>query len=119
MNLQELSIKAPIVNADIKTHVFVCTGASCSNNESQATLEKFWEVLKSRELLYGKRGSKEGTVLVTTCGSMGFCATGPAVLIYPEGVWYHSVQAQDVEELVDKHILEGKVVERLLGYRMG
>lgn len=110
----ELALKAPVTKANISTHVFVCTGTSCAKNNSEATLAKFWEVLAARGLLYGKRGTMEGTVIVTTCGSVGLCAIGPAVLIYPVGVWYYNVLPEDVEEIVDQHIIGGHHVERLL-----
>lgn len=110
----ELALKAPVTKANINTHVFVCTGTSCGKNNSEATLAKFWEVLAEKGLLYGKRGSMEGTVIVTTCGSVGLCAVGPAVLIYPAGVWYYNVEPDDVEEIVDQHIIGGHHVERLL-----
>ncbi len=118
-SIDELAIKSPVMSANIKHHVFVCTGTSCGNNESQATLEAFWKVLAEKELLYGKRGSLDGTVLVTTCGSMGFCTIGPAVMIYPEGVWYHHVQADDVTALVESHFIKGTPYTPLLGRVLG
>lgn len=114
---QELKEKAPVTQADLKRHVFVCTGTSCSNNNSQATLEAFWGELKNAGLLYGKRGSFDGSVIVTTCGSVGLCAIGPAVLVYPEGVWYHGVTPDDVPEIVQSHFLNDTPVERLLAKR--
>ncbi|MBX2859882.1 MAG: (2Fe-2S) ferredoxin domain-containing protein [Vampirovibrio sp.] len=110
--------KCPVTAANIQRQVFVCTGVSCSNNNSQATLEKFWEVLKEKGLLYGKRGSLDGTVIVTTCGSVGLCAAGPAVLVYPDGVWYYGVMPEDVEEIAEKHLIQGKVVDHLLAMRV-
>lgn len=110
----ELALKAPVTKANLNTHVFVCTGTSCSKNDSEQTLAKFWEVLAAKGLLYGKRGTMEGTVIVTTCGSVGLCTIGPAVLIYPQGVWYHHVTPDDVEEIVEEHIIKGNHVERLL-----
>lgn len=115
-NPTELALKAPVTKANLNTHVFVCTGKSCSQNNSEATLAKFWEVLAEKGLLYGKRGTMEGTVIVTSCGSIGLCAIGPAVLIYPEGVWYYNVSPDDVQEIVNEHIIGGKAVERLLAY---
>lgn len=115
MNRDDLLAKAPVIAAPIKQHVFVCTGKACSGNGSEAVLDAFYAVLAEKGLLYGKRGSLEGTVLVTTCGSMGFCQVGPAVLVYPEGVWYFGVQPDDVPEIAQSHFLEGKPVERLLG----
>lgn len=115
----ELGLKAPVTRAPLQRHVFVCTGTSCTKNNSEQTLAKFWEVLAERGLLYGKRGSFEGSVIVTTCGSVGLCQIGPAVLIYPEGVWYYGVTADDVQEIVDEHIIAGRPVERLLAMRLG
>ena len=105
-SLEILTQQAPVCSANLRHHVFVCTGPSCSNNQSQATLEVFWEVLKDKGLLYGKRGRLDGTVMVTTCGSIGFCSVGPAVLIYPEGTWYAGVTAADVPALVESHFIQ-------------
>lgn len=110
----ELALKAPVTRANLKTHLFVCTGTSCTKNDSDLTLARFWEVLAEKGLLYGKRGSMEGTVIVTTCGSVGLCTIGPAVLIYPEGVWYYGVKPDDVEEIVNEHLINGRIVDRLL-----
>lgn len=114
----ELALKAPVTQADLKTHVFVCTGSSCTKNDSEATLAKFWEVLAEKGLLYGKRGTMQGSVIVTTCGSIGLCTIGPAVLIYPDGVWYYGVTSDDVREIVERHIVGGEVVERLLAKQL-
>jgi (2Fe-2S) ferredoxin len=107
---------APIASARIQRHVFVCTGKSCSANDSAAVLDAFGRELKSRCLQYGKvsKGcSPEGTVVLTECGSVGFCAIGAAVMIYPDGVWYAQVRATDVPEIVEEHLMNGRVVERL------
>jgi (2Fe-2S) ferredoxin len=107
---------APIASARIQRHVFVCTGKSCSANDSAAVLEAFGRELKSRCLQYGKvsKGcSPEGTVVLTECGSVGFCAIGAAVMIYPDGVWYAQVRATDVPEIVEEHLVNGRVVGRL------
>ncbi len=112
----ELALKAPVTRAPLQRHVFVCIGTSCTKNNSEQTLARFWEVLAERGLLYGKRGSMQGTVIVTTCGSVGLCQVGPAVLIYPDGVWYYGVTPEDVPEIVDEHLVANRVVERLLAY---
>ena len=54
-----------------------------------------------------------GSVVLTECGSVGFCAIGAAVMIYPDGVWYAQVRASDVPEIVEEHIVNGRPVERL------
>ena len=107
---------APIASARIQRHVFVCTGKSCSAVDSAAVLEAFGNELKSRGLQYGKisKGcSPDGTVVLTECGSVGFCAIGAAVMIYPDGVWYAQVRARDVPEIVEEHLVNGRFVERL------
>ena len=52
-------------------------------------------------------------MVLTECASVGFCAIGAAVMIYPDGVWYAQVRADDVPQIVEEHILNGRVVERL------
>jgi (2Fe-2S) ferredoxin len=107
---------APIAVADIQYHVFVCTGKSCSANDSAEVKNAFERELKGRGLQYGKvsKGcSPNGTVVLTECGSVGFCAVGAAVMVYPDGVWYAQVRADDVPEIVEEHILNGRPVERL------
>ena len=110
---ETMALKAPISQARLTHHVFVCTGVSCSSFDSQAVLEAFWAVLAEKGLLYGKRGTFESPVVVTTCGSVGLCQIGPAVLIYPEGTWYYGVRPEDVDEIVTEHVMGGRVVERL------
>lgn len=109
----------PVTQARLVKHIFVCTGSSCSNNQSQETLECFWKELAARKMLYGKRGSMAGSVIVSTCGSVGLCAVGPAVLIYPDGIWYHHVTAADVHEIIDEHLIHGRPVSRLLALTVG
>jgi (2Fe-2S) ferredoxin len=107
---------APIASARIERHVFVCTGKSCSAVDSAAVRNAFERELKQRGLQYGKRSkgcSPEGTVVLTECGSVGFCAIGAAVMVYPDGIWYAQVRAKDVPEIVEEHIVNGRVVERL------
>lgn len=107
---------APVASARIERHVFVCTGKSCSANDSAEVRDAFERELKSRGLQYGKvsKGcSPEGTVVLTECASVGFCAIGAAVMVYPDGVWYAQVRATDVPEIVEEHLINNRVVERL------
>jgi (2Fe-2S) ferredoxin len=111
-----LAALAPIVSASITHHVFVCTGKSCSAVESVEVRNAFERELKARGLQYGKvsKGcSPNGSVVLTECGSVGFCAIGAAVMVYPDGVWYAQVRATDVPEIVEEHIVNGRPVERL------
>ncbi|HVF57840.1 MAG TPA: (2Fe-2S) ferredoxin domain-containing protein [Pyrinomonadaceae bacterium] len=107
---------APVAYAPVRQHIFVCNGKSCTGLGSAEVKEALVRELLARNLLYGKakKGKNpEGSVVLTDCGSVGFCAVGTAVLVYPEGVWYAQVRAEDVPEIVEQHIVGGRVVERL------
>lgn len=107
---------APIAAASIRHHVLVCTGTSCSAVGSAEVRDAFERELKARGLQYGKEKkgcNPNGSVVLTECGSVGFCAIGAAVMIYPDGVWYAQVRASDVPEIVEEHIVNGRPVERL------
>ena len=107
---------APVAAANIQRHVFVCTGKSCLGNDGLEVKNAFERELKARELQFGKvsKGrNPNGSVVLTECGSVGLCAVGTAVMVYPEGVWYAQVRAEDVPEIVEEHIVNGRVVERL------
>jgi (2Fe-2S) ferredoxin len=111
-----LETLAPVTTAPIRLHVFVCTGKSCSAVDSAEVKAAFERELLSRGMLFGKEKkgkNPKGSVLVTECSSVGFCAIGAAVMVYPDGVWYAQVRAADVPELVEEHILNGRVVRRL------
>ena len=112
---------APVALAPIKHHVFVCNGKSCSAVGSADVKRAFEEELQKRNLRYGKASkgrNPNGAVVLTDCGSVGFCSIGTAVLVYPEGVWYAQVCAEDVPEIIEEHLEKGNVVERLALIRM-
>jgi (2Fe-2S) ferredoxin len=107
---------APVTTAPIRHHVFVCTGKSCSAVGSGEVLEAFESELKALGILFGKEAkgkNPKGNIVVTECASVGFCAIGAAVMVYPDGVWYAQVRAADVPEIIAQHLLNGQVVERL------
>jgi (2Fe-2S) ferredoxin len=113
---EKLEGLAPISNAPIRHHVFVCTGKSCSAVGSPEVRDAFERELTSRGLLFGKvqKGKNpNGSIVLTECGSVGFCAIGAAVMVYPDGIWYAQVRAGDVPEIIDEHLINGRVVERL------
>ena len=113
---ERLAELAPVATAPIRHHVFVCTGKSCSAVDSAEVKVAFEQELKSRGMQFGteKKGrNPRGSVVLTECGSVGFCAIGAAVMVYPDGVWYAQVRAEDVPEIVEEHLVKGKVVERL------
>jgi NADH-quinone oxidoreductase subunit F len=89
-----------------RSHLLLCGGTGChasgSLNVKKALIA---------ELL--KRGLSEETKLVET-GCNGFCAMGPIMVVYPEGVIYMSIKADDIAELVEEHLVKGRVLQRLL-----
>ena len=90
----------------VRAHILVCTGTGCSHGGSEGIIAAFEEQLKKHGL------DKEVRVVKTGC--LGLCAKGPNVVIYPEGVYYNYVSAEDVPEIVEEHILKGRPVERLI-----
>jgi (2Fe-2S) ferredoxin len=115
-DVERLRTLAPVATAPIRHHVFVCTGTSCSSRDSAEVLAAFENDLTERGLLFGrvaKGKNPHGSIILTSCSSVGFCSIGPAVMIYPDGVWYAQVRAADVREIIEEHLLNNRVVERL------
>lgn len=113
---EQLLKLAPVASAPLQHHVFVCNGKSCSAVGSAEVKAAFERELEARNLRYGKASkgrNPEGSVLLTDCGSVGFCSIGPTVLVYPENVWYAQVSPEDVAEIIEDHLEKGNVVERL------
>jgi NADP-reducing hydrogenase subunit HndC len=118
---ERLCALAPVASAPLRHHVFVCAGKSCLANDSAAVKEAFDRELRERGLLYGKASkgkNPSGSVVLTDCSSVGFCAVGAAVLVYPDGVWYAQVRESDVREIIESHLVGGRVVERLALLRL-
>lgn len=109
---------APVINLPLHRQVLVCTAKSCSANGSEAVLEAFKAQLIDEDLLFYK-GNREGSIQCCHCGSVGFCAIGPAVLVYPDGIWYAHVTPADVPEIIERHLKGGEPVERLVRKRLG
>jgi NADP-reducing hydrogenase subunit HndC len=89
-----------------RSHVLVCGGTGCTSSGSQ-------QILTSLQSEIEKAGLKEEVAVVQT-GCHGLCALGPIVLIYPEGTFYSMVNIEDIPEIVNEHLLKGRIVKRLL-----
>lgn len=98
-----------------KRHVFFCTndrgaGAerpSCNRCGSQRMRDYAKKRIKALEL------NGEGKVRVNNAGCLDRCELGPVLVIYPQGVWYTYVDRDDLDEIIEQHLQQGKVVERL------
>jgi len=113
---EQLEKLAPMLKAPIKRQVFVCTGKSCTAVGSAEVKAEFSRILEEMGLRQGKESKGRnavGEVLLTECGSIGFCSLGTAVMVYPDGTLYGQVTAGDVTEIIEKHIKKGEVVRRL------
>ena len=89
-----------------RSHVLICTGTGCVSSGSGKIKERMVAELEERGL------QKEVKIVDTGCH--GFCEKGPIVIVYPEGVFYCQVDVEDVSEIVEEHLLKGRIVERLL-----
>ncbi len=96
---------APSHDLAYRANVLVCGGTGCSSAESH-------EVLNALEAEVARRGLA-GEVQVVPTGCRGFCAMGPIMLIYPEGIFYCQVKPDDVPTVVEETLVKGRVVERL------
>ena len=89
----------------IRAHVLVCGGTGCTSSGSNKIQEAFAEHLEAA-------GIAEEVKIVQT-GCFGLCAMGPVVIIHPDGTFYSRVEPDDVKEIVEEHLLKGRVVTRL------
>ncbi len=94
-------------------HIFFCLNrredgrASCAEHQAEA-LQGY---AKDRVKALGLSGP--GKVRVNKAGCLDRCEHGPVAVVYPEGVWYTFVDKHDIDEIVESHLRDGKVVERL------
>ncbi len=89
-----------------RSHVLVCGGTGCTSSNSQAIIEAL-------ETQIAEKGLSEEIKVIRT-GCFGLCALGPIMIVYPEGSFYSQVQVEDIPEIVEEHLLKGRIVTRLL-----
>ena len=89
-----------------RSHVLVCGGTGCTSSNSQKIIEAMEAEIKAKGL--------ENEVQVIRTGCFGLCALGPIMIVYPEGCFYSEVKVEDVPEIVEEHLLKGRMVKRLL-----
>ena len=90
----------------VRSHILVCGGTGCHSSGSDNLFQSFESELASAGL------ADEVKVIKTGC--FGLCALGPVVVVYPEGAFYSQVKEEDVKEIVQEHLLKGRLVTRLL-----
>lgn len=95
-----------------RKQVLVCTTEGegrCAQKGALEVLQKFREEVKARGL---------ADIIVTKLGCTGQHATGPTVIVHPDGIWYRTVKPADVGEIIEQHLVGGKPVERLVNPEM-
>ena len=90
----------------VRSHILVCGGTGCTSSHSAEIITALEDELKAKGL------DKEVKVVKTGC--FGLCALGPIMIVYPEGAFYSRVTPEDCKEIIDEHILKGRIVKRLL-----
>lgn len=96
-----------------KRHIFFCTnkredGSTCCQNYNAQAMRDYAKQ-RCKELdIAGK-----GKVRVNTSGCLDRCEQGPVAVVYPDNVWYTYIDKEDVDEIINEHLLNGRVVKRL------
>ena len=102
---KELDLRVNIEAKTREKHILVCHGTGCTSSKSPLIIDTFRKILKEKNI---------ENVRVIQTGCFGLCAKGPIVIIRPEDIFYAMVKPEDCEEIIEKHIQNGEIVERLL-----
>ncbi|MCT4545039.1 MAG: NADH-quinone oxidoreductase subunit NuoF [Vallitalea sp.] len=103
----KIRLNEPSINKEInKYHILVCSGTGCTSSKSQLILKKLEKEIIKRHL--------QDKVKVFKTGCFGFCKLGPIIVIHPDRTFYCRVELEDVDNILEEHIVNHKVVEKLL-----
>ena len=102
---KELDLRKNTAADTREKHILVCQGTGCTSSKSPEILENFKRIIKEKNIQ---------NVRVIKTGCFGLCAKGPIVMIRPEDTFYAMVKPEDCEEIIESHIQNGKIVDRLL-----
>ena len=101
----ELDLRVNTAANSREKHILVCHGTGCTSSKSPKIIENLRKIIEEKNV---------ENVRVVQTGCFGLCAKGPIVIIRPEDVFYSLVTPEDAEEIIEKHIVGGEIVERLL-----
>jgi (2Fe-2S) ferredoxin len=96
-----------------KHHVFVCTnqreaGEQCCNSVGGSDMFAY-----AKDRVGALKQNGVGAIRINKAGCLGRCDNGPVMVVYPEETWYSFIDKEDVEEIIQSHLIGGKVVDRL------
>jgi (2Fe-2S) ferredoxin len=97
----------------LERHVFVCVNQRDPANPKGCCAAKNAVEIRSRLKKLAFDAGLRGRVRINSAGCLDQCAHGVAMVVYPEGIWYGAVTVDDVDEIFNEHVLEGRPVERL------
>lgn len=94
-------------------HVFFCTNqregsANCCNNFCAQELRDY-----AKQRIKSLKLNGERKIRINNAGCLDRCDEGPIIVIYPEDIWYTYIDKEDIDEIIDEHLIKGKIVERL------
>ena len=102
---EELDLRVNKSSDSRERHILVCHGSGCTSSKSPKIFENFKKIIEEKNI---------PNVRVIMTGCFGLCSKGPIVVIRPDDTFYASVTPEDCEEIIEKHIMGGEIVERLL-----
>jgi len=105
-DLDQIAARENKYLSSYKGMLMVCTGTGCVAAKGFSIRDKLTEVVKEKGV--------DKDYLVVSTGCNGFCAAGPIVVVQPEGVFYQKLKEEDIEELVESHLVQGKPVEKFM-----
>jgi len=97
--------------------ILICENGDCADSEAASQLQRRFAELARAHRLNKLRNPER--VKCTLTGCLGVCGGGPILVVYPDGIWYHHVDAAALERIVNEHILHDRPVEELIFHRLG